>query len=793
MMNEKVYKDLEYKKILDMLKEEAGAYLTKEFIGTLEPETDIFKIKDMLKETTEAVSVIMNKGNIPIRGFYDINNSVLLSKKGGVLDMGELLKVLFNMRLAENLKSFLTKDIEEVAIISALAELIYVNKAVADDIDRCIISENEMSDNAGVKLKALRRSIARQNDAIKSKLNQLVAAGDRNSMLQDSLVTMRQGRYVIPVKQEHRGKIAGIIHDQSQSGATLFVEPQIIIEMNNELRDLEIAEQAEIARILKELSEMISRNADELIANQDIFVKLDFIFAKGNLSVKMNAVCPDINEDGIFNIKKGRHPLIDEKKVVPVDISFGREYKALIITGPNTGGKTVTLKTVGLFVLMTQSGLHVPCSEGSNISIMDTVFADIGDEQSIEQNLSTFSSHMKNIVYIMEKADSKSLVLVDELGAGTDPQEGAALAIAVLDNLKDRGAEVLATTHYTELKKYALSKADVQNASMEFNVETLSPTYKLITGIPGKSNAFAISEKLGLSKAVIKNAAGMIDNDEMRFEEVISAVEREKRLAEEERDEAIMLNLSVKKKAKILEEEKEELEKNKKKIMDRAREEAADIVRQAKQLTEDMQRELKRLSEEDDERERNRLYEKARLRVKEEGNKYRETIRVENRNEPISIKDLKVGDKVRILTIGQTGTILSLPDSKGDLKVQAGTVKISLNVRDIAKMQDEGNKKVKKKAPAAAYSKLYKDKSISVGTSVSVIGKNLDEALMEVEKYIDDAYMAGLNEITIIHGRGKGILRDGIADMLRRNKHVEEFNTAGFHNGGTGATEVKLK
>ncbi len=791
-MNKKVYKALEYNKILALLESEAGAEMTRKVIRDMEPLTEFHEIERAQDETAEAVDVLIKGGGLP-GGFYDIGDCLNMASKGGTLDMKGLLQVLFNMRVAERTVSFLKKEAVNTQIISDLGSLLYQEKTLADDIDRCIISEDEMSDNASQKLKSLRRSIQRQNENIRSKLSGIIGSIDNQSMLQDSIVTLRQGRYVIPVKQEHRGKLKGIVHDQSQSGATLFIEPQIIVEMNNELRELEVAEQAEIARILAELSASVGGIAEMLLNNQEILLKLDFIFAKGKLAVKQNAIKPVLNLDGIFNIKKGRHPLIDKEKVVPIDISFGRDFSSLIVTGPNTGGKTVTLKTVGIFVIMAQAGLHIPCNEGSELPIMDEVFADIGDEQSIEQSLSTFSSHMKNIVRILENAGNKTLVLLDELGAGTDPQEGAALAIAILEDLKSKGAKVLATTHYTELKKYALSKSDIQNASMEFDLDTLSPTYRLITGIPGKSNAFAISEKLGLSKKVIGEANRLLDRKEIEFEEVISAIENERRLAEQERDEAIMLNLSMKKKSKMLEEQIDALEAKKEKILQRAREEANKMVREAKELTTEMKDKLKELAEIDDEKERNRTFEASRKKVKDAAGRYKEKIRVENKNEPISVDQLKVGHSVRVLSLNQAGTILSLPDEKGDLTVQAGSLKISLNIKDIAKMQEDAPGIVNKTKKQKSYGSLYSNKTKSVGLSVSVIGKNLDEALMEVEKYLDDAYMAGLKEVTIIHGRGKGILREGIADMLRRNKHVDEFNTAGFHNGGNGATEVKLK
>jgi len=497
-MNQKAYRVLEYKKILDLLSAEAASSITKKMIEELKPAIDMYLIKEMLTETTEAVSVIMRKGALPLGSFYDIRDYIYLADKGSTLTMKQLLQVLYNLQVTKNAVNFLKSDLPELPTIKGLAEVLSVQKSLEENIDRCILSEDEMADGASSELKNTRRSIARQNEAIRTKMNQMLNSSDNRTYLQDAIVTMRQGRYVIPVKQEHKAKFPGIVHDQSSTGATLFIEPQAIVNLNNELRELELAEKIEIERILAELSAGIAEVHQELLNNQEILLKLDFIFAKGKLSVKMKATEPEINTKGVLRIKDGRHPLIAKDKVVPISVAIGKGYNTLVITGPNTGGKTVTLKTVGLFVLMTQSGLHIPAGSGTEMSIFKKVFADIGDEQSIEQSLSTFSSHMNNIVDIVANSGQDTLILLDELGAGTDPTEGAALAISILEHLYDKGAKIIATTHYNELKKYAIATHGVENASMEFDVETLSPTYRLTIGTPGRSNAFEILQEAGV-------------------------------------------------------------------------------------------------------------------------------------------------------------------------------------------------------------------------------------------------------------------------------------------------------
>lgn len=791
-MKEKTLTVLEYDKIIDMLVEKAGSEMTKKVISELTPSDDVFEIRERQGETTEAVRLINHKGPLPVGGFYDIEESVSFARKGGVLTMAQLLKILYNMKTAERVVAFLKGDIPDVPVICSVAELLAVHKRLADEIDRCIISEDEMADNASSQLRSIRRAIVRQNEALKAKINHILNSADNKTILQDSIVTMRNGRYVVPVKQEHRSRVPGIVHDQSGTGATLFIEPQAIVNLNNELRQLELDEKAEINRILQELSDGVSEYYHDLVNNQKLLLELDIFMAKGRLSIEMGGEEPDINENGIMELKAACHPLIDREKVVPVDISLGRDYRTLVITGPNTGGKTVTLKTAGLLSLMAQTGLHIPAAPGSRLPIYRKIFADIGDEQSIEQSLSTFSSHMTNIVDIVKEADHGSLILLDELGAGTDPAEGAALAIATLEKLAQAGAYSIATTHYTELKKYAIATDGVENASMEFNVETLSPTYKLLTGIPGKSNAFDIAHKLGLPGAITDRARELMEEGDIAFEDVVTALEEDKRLAEEERDEAIMINIEMKRQKEELEERIRRFEEQKEKELAKAKEKAREIVNEAKEVSKEVQEELKALAKLESLGERNAGFDRNRRRLRELEKKNRSTIKRETNAEPVDPDKIEVGQRVKILTLGQNGEVISRPDSKGELQVQVGIMKVGVNISDIM-LIDSGRPKKKPKPKASGYGRLYKSKAQTISTSVDVRGKNMDDAVMDVEKYIDDAFISGLKEVTVIHGRGEGILRSGIRDMLKRNRNVDSFRSGGFNEGGDGVTVVKLK
>ena len=790
-MNEKTYKALEYGKIVEMLQNEACSDITREKIKKLKPEVDRRDVEELQDETCEATQAILAKGNIPLGNFYDLSDMVSLACKGGVLSMGELLQVHYNLCIAREVSDYFDEEIKNVAKIKALADLICIFPALEKDIDRCIVSETEMADNASHELKSLRRSIQRQNETIRTKLAQIVSKSENKSVLQDSLVTMRHGRYVIPVKQEHKSKVTGIVHDQSQTGATLFIEPQIIVNLNNELSELKLAEEKEVHRILDMLTRAVAAQSRIILNNQELLGKLDFIFARARLGIAIGAFSPKIS-DGYIEVRKARHPLLDAKKVVPIDITIDKRTKALIITGPNTGGKTVTLKTLGLFCLMFQSGLQIPAEEGSRLPVFTRIFADIGDEQSIEQSLSTFSSHMTNIVAIMKEADENSLVLFDELGAGTDPQEGASLAIAILEEIMQKGAMCLATTHYTELKKFAIETAGVQNASMEFNIETLSPTYHLILGLPGKSNAFEISRKLGLEEAIIGRARTLLTSGELEFENVLQSIEEDRKAAQEQREEALLIGLAMKKKQEELDAAKAKFEARKEKLIENAKQEALKIIHEAEECRADVQAKLKDLDLMDSMAERNARLLESKRQLENAKGRYREKIAVPENYKPVTADMLKVGDLVKVLSLGQNGTILSLPDGKGEISVQIGNLKVNVALKNIM-LLSQGTKKQPEKLPKTKYASLYKDKARNVSLSINVRGKMLEEALAEVDKYIDDAFMAKLEKVTIIHGRGEGILRRGIQEMLSKNKHIKEFRDGHFNEGGNGVTVVSLK
>ena len=789
-MKSKALKTLEYNKIIELLSAQATSKPAKEQLLKLQPMTNIGDIKDALAETSEAVRVIMLKGSAPLGQIYDIEDSLYFARKGGSLTMRQLLQVLYNLKVTSNVISFLKSDLPPMPILDSIREVLVTFPRLVENIDRCILSEDEMSDNASPELKNIRRSIARQNDAIKNRLNNIMNSADNKGYLQDSLITIRDGRYVVPVKAEHKGKVPGIVHDQSSTGQTIFIEPQVIVNLNNELRELELAERVEIERILAELSSNVAEHFHDIMNNQKLLVTLDMIFAKGKFSCMIKGEEPQMSEDGELILKQARHPLIESKKVVPINVNVGGHYKTLVVTGPNTGGKTVTLKTTGLLVLMAQSGLHIPALSTSRIPIFHQVFADIGDEQSIEQSLSTFSSHMRNIVEILDNVDNKSLVLVDELGAGTDPTEGAALAIAILEKIKSWGAYTIATTHYNELKKYALSKEGVENGSMEFDINTLSPTYRLFIGIPGKSNAFEISRKLGLSEDLIERSSQLLERGDIEFEDVLDSIEKDKKRAEAERDEAILLNISMKKKMEELEKRQAKLEEQEKNIISKAKEEARDILREARETANVVSKELRELNKIGSLGERNKRFDKSRSRLKDAEERVSEKLIRRVNQAPVNADDLKVGDKVRVLTLDQIGEILSKPDEKGDLAVKIGIMKANINIKDLMFIEQEQPAKAPK---TSKYGNLYKSKAQNISMSINVQGKNLDDATMDVDKYLDDAFMAGLREVTIIHGRGEGILKDGLRNLFRRHKHVASYRKGKYNEGGEGVTIVTLK
>lgn len=793
-MNQKALETLEYKKIIAQLKREMGSAASAKLADELTPLTSEKIIKEELRSTTEAVDLIVRKGPLPTGGLYDIREALLLAKKGGSLTMRQLLEVQNVLGISSEVVAFMHDDaLPELKYIGEMVDLIVEFTALEKEISRCILTEDEMADNASPKLKDIRRSIHQQNQAIKNKLSRIITSSSNKTYLQDAIVTMRDGRYVIPVKQEYRSFFPGMVHDQSKGGATLFIEPQGVVELNNKLRELEVEEQLEIARILAELSSRVAEHYREIRSNLELLIKLDFIMAKGKLSCKMHASEPKIDVDGELRLISARHPLIEYKKAVPVDIRIGGDYRTLIITGPNTGGKTVSLKTAGLLVMMAQSGLHIPASHASTLPIFGEVFADIGDEQSIEQSLSTFSSHMKNIVSIIDKASYDSLVLVDELGAGTDPTEGAALAIAILERFYDSGALTMATTHYNELKKYALATSGVENAAMEFDVETLTPTYRLLIGVPGKSNAFEISKKLGLSESVIERASEHIKHGDMEFENVISSIEDDKRKAAADRLDAESMRAEIEERLKKLEEKEKAISEKRADIISEAKREARELLRETKSAVKDVQKDLRRLQKSGAHTNLNTgALEKSRRKINEAEDLVSEKVVKQVNSEPVSADTLKIGDRVKLLTIGQNGTILSLPDEKGNLMINIGALKVKARLQDLMLINEGKDRKPQAKS-SSKYGSLLRSKSSSVSASINVMGKNLEDALADVEKYLDDVYMAGLDMVSIIHGRGGGILKDGIRQMLKRKKYVDSYGAASYNDGGEGVTVVRMK
>ncbi|MBR2547222.1 MAG: endonuclease MutS2 [Eubacterium sp.] len=802
-MNKKALQVLEYNKIKELLGEECGCEMSRGMAKALSPGGDIRDITDELRSTTEAVDLIVRKGALPTEGIHDLKGTAGIARKGGCLSMKNLIAVAHDLRVAVRVLSFLKGDVPEMPHVMALAELIVPHQELSDDIDRCILSEDEMSDDASPELRRIRRAIIRQNETIRARLAHMVNSQSNQSYLQDSIVTIRDGRYVIPVKQEHRSEFPGIVHDQSKGGATLFIEPQIVVELNNELKELMLSEEAEIARILQELSDRVGSCYHDICNNQDLITKLDFIMARGKLSCRMRGEEPSLNEDGVLKLRSARHPLLDQDKAVPITVELGDHidhpykgsqdgpgYTTLVVTGPNTGGKTVTLKTCGLLTLMALSGLHIPASSQSTIPVYEDVFADIGDEQSIEQSLSTFSSHMKNIVYIVGRARPDVLILLDELGAGTDPTEGAALGVAILEKLHNAGAHVIATTHYNEIKKYALSTDGVENASMEFNVETLSPTYRLLTGVPGKSNAFEISRKLGLSGKIIGRAENLIEKGDLAFENVITRIEKDRFDAEHDREEAGMLRAEMEEAHRKFKEEERSFNEKKEQMMRDARREAREIIREAGETADEVKRELRELSHEESLGERNRRFSESRHKLNEKEKQYQERVIGQVNDAPVNVEDLKIGDTVMYVPLGQEGTIVTLPDDKGSLTISVGSMKMKVSAADLTVVRHSRKQQTRSRASVTG---LMRSKAMSIKMEKDVRGENLDDALMEVTKYIDDAAMARLETCVIIHGRGEGILRDGIRRELKKNKHVASFRPGEYNEGGEGVTVVTLK
>ena len=794
-MNEKVLHTLEYNKILDQLTEYAFSADAKSRCQKLRPITDRAQIEQLQQQTSDALSRLFKYGSLSFSGVTDIRDSLKRLEIGGALSAIELLRVCSLLESAKRAKAFARSQEDNDQPDDSLTGLfagIEPLTPLCDEIRRCILSEDEIADDASSTLHSIRRSMRGMNDKIRAQMNSMINNTTTRSYLQDTVITMRDGRDCLPVKAEAKSLVPGMIHDQSSTGSTLFIEPMAVVNLNNEYKELQLREQEEIEVILAGLSNLTASYATQLLADYELLTELDFIFARAAFAQTYNGVAPLFNDDGRIHIRKGRHPLLDPKKVVPIDVRLGEDFRLLIVTGPNTGGKTVSLKTVGLLTLMGQSGLHIPASERSELGIFDEVFADIGDEQSIEQSLSTFSSHMVNIIRILEQVNDRSLVLFDELCAGTDPTEGAALAISILSKLHLYGARIMATTHYSELKVYALSTPGVENACCEFDVATLSPTYRLLIGIPGKSNAFAISEKLGLPTDLITDAKGRISKSEGDFEDLIADLEKSRSTIEREQLEINQYKAEIESLKEKLEQKQERLDSSRDKILREANEQAYSILKEAKDVADETIRNFNKYGKagapvSEMEKERTRLrgkMDKAAQKMSEQ-----KKASVPNHNVP---KKLRIGDSVKVISMNLKGTVHSLPNAKGDLYVQMGILRSLVNINDLILLEEDAAPGTKKFQKTSA-GKIKMSKSASVSTEINLIGKTTDEAIPLLDKYLDDAYLAHLPSVRIVHGKGTGALRNAVQAHLKRLKYVKSFHLGEFGEGDAGVTIAEFK
>ena len=793
-MNQKVYHTLEYYKILERLADYASCEEAKDRCHKLVPLTDPAEIAHLQETTADALSRLYRGSGISFSGVHNVNASLKRLDIGGTLNTTELLMICSLLEVAKRVKAYDRSDRndEKTDSLSPLFSQIQPLSPLLDEIRRCVVGEDEIADDASAALSKIRKSIRGMNDRIHAQLTGLMNNTTTRSYLQDAVITMRDGRYCLPVRAESKTSVPGMVHDQSSSGSTLFIEPMAVVNLNNELKELFLKEQEEIDRILADLSNRVAENANGIRQDYTVLAELDFIFAKAELAKSYNGVAPVFNEEGRINIRKGRHPLLDPKKVVPIDVRLGADFRQLIVTGPNTGGKTVSLKTVGLLTLMGQSGLHIPASERSELGIFDEVFADIGDEQSIEQSLSTFSSHMVNIIRILEQVNDRSLVLFDELCAGTDPTEGAALAISILSKLHLYGARIMATTHYSELKVYALSTPGVENACCEFDVATLSPTYRLLIGIPGKSNAFAISEKLGLPTDLITDAKGRISKSEGDFEDLIADLEKSRSTIEREQLEINQYKAEIESLKKKLEQKQERLDSSRDKILREANEQAYSILKEAKDVADETIRNFNKYGKagapvSEMEKERTKLrgkMDKAAQKMSEQ-----KKASVPNHNVP---KKLRIGDSVKVISMNLKGTVHSLPNARGDLYVQMGILRSLVNINDLILLEEDATPGTKKFQKTSA-GKIKMSKSASVSTEINLIGKTTDEAIPLLDKYLDDAYLAHLPSVRIVHGKGTGALRNAVQAHLKRLKYVKSFHLGEFGEGDAGVTIAEFK
>ena len=771
-----------------MLVEEADSALGKDSAKRLRPRSDRDEIIALQAETTHALTRIFHHGPLSFHGLTDIRPGLVPLSKGGTLGAGELLRIGSLLDVAERAVKYEAKD-EETDFLSGRFSGLQTFPEILREIRRCILSEEEISDDASSELRRIRRTIKNTNDKVREQLNATVNSS--SEMLRDNLVTMRNGRYCLPVKQEYKSSFQGMIHDQSATGSTFFIEPMAIVKLNNELAELAMKEQEEIEKILASISSLCAPEAEGLERNVILLAELDFIFAKAKLSKKMQGSEPDFS-DNYIEIKKGRHPLIPRDRVVPIDVKLGQDYRLLIITGPNTGGKTVSLKTVGLFTLMGQAGLHIPAFDGSHLRVFEEVYADIGDEQSIEQSLSTFSSHMTNTISILKRANKNTLALFDELGAGTDPVEGAALAISILDNLLNRQVTAMATTHYSELKVYALSTEQVENASCEFDVESLQPTYRLLIGVPGKSNAFAISSKLGLPKEIIDKANSLVDEDARSFEDVVTGLEQTRKELEAEQQKAASYREEIERQKRKLEEKNERIDKAKDKILRRANEEANEILQNAKNIADESIRKYNKWMEggaiKDMEKQRSSIREELR-RTGEKLDSGKKKRRNDNAPDKLSI-----GDLVMVHSLGVKGTVSSLPNNKGKLFVQMGILRSEVDIKDLELLEEETLQIRKEKIRERSNTgKIKMSKSMNVSSSINLIGKTVDEAIAVLDKYLDDAYLARLHQVTIIHGVGTGALKNAVQAHCKKTNYIQSYRMGEYGEGGYGVTVVDFK
>ena len=800
-MNKRTLRVLEYYKIIEQLTGFATCPDGKRLCGKLKPSDDMIKIKKEQEETADALARIYQHGSVSFSGVYPIGEALKRLSVGASLSILELLDIAKLLKVAETAKQYgaQTKDKDEDGVstrkdsLTGYFESLMPLEHLAREINRCILSEDEIADDASSALKDIRRQMKVVNNKVHAALNDIVTKQSNQNMLQDSIVTMRNGRYCIPVKSEYKGQFPGMVHDQSATGSTFFVEPMAVVNLNNEWKELAADERMEIERILVSLSEQVAGYSESIQMNVELLTGLDFIFAKAKYAKSYNGTQPDMNDKGIIEIKQGRHPLLDPKKVVPVDIRLGNDFSMLIITGPNTGGKTVSLKTLGLFTLMGQSGLHIPAFQGTKLSVFRDVFADIGDEQSIEQSLSTFSSHMTNIVYIMKHATRDTLVLFDELGGGTDPVEGSALAIAILKNLHENEIRCMATTHYSELKTFAMTTPGIENACCEFDVESLSPTYHLLIGIPGKSNAFAIATKLGLTKDVIEDAMTQVDHDTIDMETLLADLEKSKRQIEEERAEITANKEEIRKLKERLASKNEHIEQRKQDILRNAREEAKEILEDAKAFADasirrynNWEKKPQTANNKDMENERGNIREKIKA---VDGKLQKQTT---NRKSKSRAEDFHLGDSVHVISMNLTGIVRSLPDAKNMITVQMGILQSTIPISDVEIIKEEAPKTKSQMKQRAGQYGASMNKSRTIKPEINLLGMTVDEAIMELDKYLDDACLSHLNQVRVVHGKGTGALRKGVHEYLKKQKYVKSFRLGEFGEGDAGVTIVEL-